>query len=137
MGKEWRLAQKLWVFCGVAFLFPMMLIGQSRGSGGTLLLINDSNYILSATIQAANGSFLGEMTAQPGQQSHYTPTYQEPTNYTTPGSPSSSLTPYTVIWVCPSEGIYSLCSNVSPGSLVRANGCPGYRYCKASQSGAQ
>lgn len=99
---------------------------------GSILLYNDSPFILTATIQASDGTFLGEFTVQPSQQKNFT-TNLSPTQYNHPGRPDVSLTPYIVIWQCPSEGFYSMCSKVSPGSMVKANDCPGYRFCSPKQ----
>ncbi len=99
---------------------------------GSILLYNDSPFILTATIQASDGTYLGESTIQPNQQKNFT-TNLSPTKYKHPGRPDVSLTPYTVIWQCPSEGYYSMCTDVSPGSLIRANDCPGYHFCNPKQ----
>jgi hypothetical protein len=104
----------------------LAIAGTNQGS---ILLLNDSPFILSATIQAADGTFLGQVTLQPGQQSTWT-TSLDPTSYKHPGTPDVSLTPYTVIWQCSSDEFYSMCSIVSPGALVRANDCQGTRICR-------
>lgn len=95
---------------------------------GSIMLINDSPFILTATIQGAEGTFLGQFSIQPGQQKNFT-TNLSSTGYTKPGTPNVSLTPYTVVWQCPSEGYYSMCTQVSPGSLCKANECPGPHFC--------
>jgi hypothetical protein len=95
---------------------------------GSLLLLNDSAFILTANIQASDGTFLGQISVQPGQQANFT-TNLLTTGYIHPGRPNVSLTPYTVIWQCPSEGYYSMSNQVSPGSLITANGCPGNHFC--------
>ncbi|MEN9654341.1 MAG: hypothetical protein RL235_453 [Chlamydiota bacterium] len=95
---------------------------------GSVLLYNDSPFILTATIQASDGTYLGQFTVQPNQQKNFT-TNLNPTTYVHPGRPDVSLTPYVVIWQCPSEGFYSLCTNVSPGAMIRANDCPGNHFC--------
>ncbi|HLB53426.1 MAG TPA: hypothetical protein VJK48_06950 [Chlamydiales bacterium] len=92
------------------------------------MLINDSPFILSATIQASDGTYLGQFTIQPGQQQTFTTNLWN-TDYRHPGTPNVSLTPYTVVWQCPSQGFYSMCSQVSPGSLCTANQCPGPHFC--------
>jgi hypothetical protein len=101
-------------------------------NSGTILLYNDAPYILTATIQASDGTFLGQFSVQPNQQKNFTQGLS-PTGYTHPGKPQVSLTPYTVIWQCPSEGFYSMCTNVSPGDMVKANSCPGYHFCSPKQ----
>src|SRR3989344_1097470 len=96
---------------------------------GSIMLINDAPFILTAVIQAADGTFLGQFSIQPGQQKNFT-TNLSSTAYVRPGTPNVSLTPYTVIWQCPSEEHYSMCTSVSPGSLCKANECPGNHFCK-------
>lgn len=95
---------------------------------GSILLWNDAPFILTATVQASDGTFLGEFTMQPNQQKNFTQNLS-PTLYVHPGAPQVSLTPYVVIWQCPSEGFYSMCSKVSPGAMVKANDCDGYKFC--------
>ena len=115
------------------FLFPIFAFAGTND--GSILLLNDSSFILTATIQAADGSFLGQLTVQPGQQSTWT-TNLSPTQYKHPGTPNVSLTPYTVIWQCPTEEAYSMCSAVAPGALVRATTCQGNCTCKSKQKPA-
>ena len=99
---------------------------------GTILLLNDSPFILTATIQASDGTYLGQFTMQPGQQRNVTQNLFT-TQYSHPGTPDISLTPYVVIWQCASSDYYTMCSQVSPGALVRANDCPGYRVCRPKE----
>jgi len=117
------MVRKIWL---LFLLFPYL--AQAGTNDGSVLLMNDSPYILTATIQASDGTFLGQFSIQPGQQKNFT-THLNPTNYLHPGTPQTSLTPYTVIWQCPSEAHYSMCTVVSPGSLCKANDCPGPRFC--------
>ncbi len=112
----------------ILFLIFAPLMGFAGPDSGTILLYNDSPFILTATIQASDGTYLGEFTIQPNQQKNFT-TNLSPTQYEHPGRPEVSLTPYTVIWQCPSEGFYSMCNRVSPGSMIRANDCPGLQFC--------
>jgi hypothetical protein len=112
-------------------LWPLWLFAGGVNSG-SILLYNDSPFILTATIQASDGTYLGQFSIQPNQQQNFTQNLN-PTGYDHPGKPDISLTPYTVIWQCPSEGFYSMCTNVSPGALVKANECPGYRFCSPKQ----
>ena len=114
------------------FVFYLPLLAFSGPDSGTILLYNDSPFILTATIQASDGTYLGEFSIQPNQQKNFTQNLS-PTQYVHPGSPDVSLTPYIVVWQCPSEGYYSMCNQVAPGSLIRANDCPGYRFCKPKQ----
>lgn len=113
-------------------IFPLALFaGVDTGS---ILLYNDSPFILTATIQASDGTFLGQFSIQPNQQQNFT-TNLSPTPYVHPGSPDVSLTPYMVIWQCPSKGFYSMCTKVSPGSMIRANDCPGFQFCSPKEEG--
>lgn len=111
----------------VFLLFLPLFLCAGTNDGG-IMLQNDSPFILTATIQASDGTFLGQFSIQPKQQVNFT-TNLGYTEYTHPGTPSVSLTPYTVIWQCPSEGFYSMCTSVSPGSLCQATQCPGPHFC--------
>lgn len=95
---------------------------------GTLLLWNDSSYILTANVYTQYGEFLGQTTLQPGQQSHFTTNlYSTPINR--PGAPAFAITPYQIVWKCPGGSTYSICTNGSTGSLVRASLCFGSLEC--------
>jgi hypothetical protein len=109
-------------------LFFLPLVVWAGTDSGSIMLVNDSSFILTATIQASDGTFLGQFSIQPGQQKNFTTSLTN-TEYKHPGAPATSLTPYTVVWQCPSEGYYSMCTQVSPGSLCSANGCPGTHFC--------
>lgn len=108
------------------FLIPCFLFAGT--DSGSILLWNDAPFILTATIQASDGTFLGQFTMQPNQQKNFTQNLS-PTQYVHPGAPQVSLTPYVVIWQCPAEGFYSMCSKVSPGAMVKANDCDGNKFC--------
>lgn len=95
----------------------------------TLLLVNDSPFTLVAQVQGASGILLNQISIQPGEQSNWTQDLI-PTNLDTPGVSNVSLTPYIVLWKCANGGFYSTCTNVSPGSLVKASLCSGAHYCK-------
>jgi hypothetical protein len=115
----------IWFLCA-----PFAL--KARTNDGTILLHNDTTMILTAIIQASDGSYLGQFSVQPGQQRNWT-TNRTPAGYVRPGTPDISLTPYTVIWQCPSEGIFSMCTGVSPGSYVNATVCNGPHFCTPKQ----
>lgn len=110
------------------FFLTLPFLAHTYTTDGSLLLHNDTTMILTAVIQASDGAFLGQFSVQPGQQKNFT-TNMSPTNYQRPGTPDISITPYTVIWQCPSEGIFSMCTNVSPGAYVKATICDGSRFC--------
>ncbi len=112
--------------CLIFFFLPFFAYAGTND--GSILLHNDTTMILTAVIQASDGTFLGQFSIQPGQQKNFT-TNMGPTGYVRPGSPNISLTPYTVIWQCPSEGIFSMCTNVSPGAYVKATVCEGSHFC--------
>lgn len=114
---------KKWVFL---FFAPLLAYGAT--TDGSILLHNDTTMILTAVIQASDGSYLGQFSIQPGQQKNFTSNLF-PTTYQRPGAPAISITPYTVTWQCPSEGIFSMCTNVSPGAYVKATICEGTRFC--------
>lgn len=118
----------------ISVLLPYLAIAGTNS--GTLLLYNDSPFILTATIVASDGSFLGQYSIQPGQQRNFTQNLST-TPYQKPGAPDISLTPYTVIWQCPSDDYYSMCTGVGPGSYVRANNCAGYRVCRPKPADSQ
>jgi len=56
-----------------------------------------------------------------------------PTGYLRPGTPNISLTPYTVIWQCPSQAIFSMGIGVSPGAYIKATLCDGPHFCAPKQ----
>jgi hypothetical protein len=112
----------------IIWFLPALCWAISGDNTGSVLLLNDSPFILTATIQASDGSYLGEFSVQPGQQKNFTQNLST-TPFRHSGTPDVSLTPFTVVWQCPSEGFYSMCSQVSPGSLVSANNCPGSHFC--------
>ena len=107
-------------------LAPFLLFASPNTT--SVLLLNDSPFILTSTVQASDGSYLGQFTIQPGQQRNFT-TNLGPTSFETPGHPDISLTPFSVIWQCPSEGFYGTNTNVAAGSLVRATDSAGPHFC--------
>lgn len=116
----------------ILFWFLSVPLAWAGTNDGTILLLNDSPFILTATIQASDGSYLGQYTIQPGQQRNVTQNLFT-TQYQHPGAPDISLTPYTVVWQCASDESYSMCVDVGPGSMVRANYCQGSRECRPKQ----
>lgn len=118
--------------CFHVFFWLLPVFCWAGTNSGSIMLVNDSPFILTAIIQASDGTFLGQLSVQPGQQKNFT-TNLSSTGYVKPGTPNVSLTPYTVIWQCPSEGYYSMCTQVSPGALCKANECPGPHFCRPKQ----
>lgn len=100
--------------------------GQNPGS---VSLINDSPFILVVSIQSADGKTIAQKTLRPGEQTSSI-TNLDPTELNLPGVSGGSYTPYAVVWKCSNGGFYSVCSNVSPGALIRATDCAGSYYCK-------
>lgn len=99
---------------------------------GTLMLWNDSHYILTASVYTQYGEFLGQITLQPGQQSSFTTSlYSTPINR--PGAPNYAITPYRTIWQCAGGSIYSMCTDGSTGSLIRASLCQGSLMCTSKK----
>lgn len=92
----------------------------------SVLLINDSPFPLTAIVQGADGVELGQVILQPGEQNLFDTTR---TQLDMPSTPPASITPFTIVWKCMYKGFYSVGANVSPGSLIRANDCPGSRTC--------
>lgn len=95
---------------------------------GTITLLNDSPYILTASVYTHSGEFLGQATLQPGEQKNFTTNFSS-TSLNRPGLSDVSITPYRIIWTCGEGTIYSMCRDGSVGSLVRANECPGQLSC--------
>jgi hypothetical protein len=110
----------------IFLLLPML--AKAGTNDGSILLHNDTTMILTAVIQASDGTYLGQFSVQPGQQRRFTSNLS-PSGYVRPGTYDISLTPYTVTWQCPSEGIFSMCTDVSPGAYVKATNCDGTRFC--------
>ena len=95
----------------------------------SLFLINDSPFELIAVVQSADGRFIGQVSLQPGEQSQWSTDMQR-SDLKDIYDAKTSLTPLTVIWKCSYEGYYSVCSNVSPGGVVKASQCDGSKSCK-------
>ena len=113
-------------FLGIAFSFSCY--------ASSVRLINDSPNQLRAVIRGADGSYLGEMVINPQNSSTWTDTYGQSGSFGQGNAyeerSTRSQTPYTVIWRCLDGGDYSICTNVSTGGTVTAQGCDGNRYCK-------
>lgn len=123
----------MWKKIAYSFLCAVIPFCAFAGvDSGSLMLVNNTPFILTAVVQAADGTYLGQFTIQPGQQKNITQNLFT-TPITRPGTPQVSLTPYTVIWQCASGGFYSVCTGQSPGSYIRAGDCPGNQFCKPKQ----
>jgi hypothetical protein len=110
---------------------PSLLL--ATGTVLTIRLLNDTPFTLTAVVQGADGSFLGQAEYQPGQQNTFVTTLT-PTDVQTPGYYDIARSPYTVVWKCANGGFYSVCPNVSPASLVAASSCPqGNYFCQPKE----
>ncbi len=99
---------------------------------GSVFLMNDSPFLLRASVQSAGGQFLGGIRLAPGEQKLWTSEFK-PSELRIPGTPDVSLTPFTVIWRCEEGGFYSMCTQASPGALIRASACPGAHFCSPKE----
>ena len=100
---------------------------------GSITLLNDSPYILTATVYTQSGDYLGQITLQPGEQKNFTSNLNS-TNLNRPGMSDVSITPYRIVWTCAGGGgVYSTCHDGSVGSFVRANSYPGPLYCSPKE----
>jgi len=110
------------------FVYSFFVLNLIFSQEATISLLNDSPYFLRASVQSANGDFLGGEALKPGEFRKWTTSFK-PDNLEIPGTPNASLTPFTVIWRCEHGGFYSICDGASPGALIRATICPGAHYC--------
>jgi hypothetical protein len=117
-------------------LFLLLVLFLCCGWGGTLVLINDSPYELTAVVYSATGVFLGQTIVQPGEQANWVENMKT-TPLKIPNAPSVSQTPYTVIWRCSHGENFSMCNDVSTGANVRATICPGLHFCAPKQEGEE
>ncbi len=117
----------------IFFIFVLFLCS---GWGGTLVLLNDSPYELTAVVYSASGVFLGQVIIQPGQQANWTENVG-PTSLKIPNAPSSSQTPYTVIWRCSHGENFSMANDISTGANVSAMRCAGLHFCSPKQEGEE
>ena len=108
----------------------------ARIPNGQVTLINNAPYILTAMVYSAGGDFLGQVTLQPGQQNHFVSNLQG-TSLLVPGYGDFSVTPYRVVWQCAGGDIYSVCTDGSVGSYIRAAGCNGQHSCTQKQQQQQ
>lgn len=94
----------------------------------SITLYNDSAFELVAVVRAANGKVVAQKTLAPGEQSIWSPD-QISTDLSIKYDYSSSYTPFTVVWHCSYEGIYSACYGLASGSMCVATQCSGPHYC--------
>jgi len=125
---------KLLFFCFCGF---QALSATTPPVQGEITLLNDSPYILTASVFTASGDYLGQVSLQPGQQKNFT-TNLNYTQLNRPGRPDVSMTPYRIVWQCAGGEVYSMCTDGATGAFVRASACPGILQCapKKGQPGA-
>lgn len=96
---------------------------------GSLMIINDSPYPLQATIFAGDGTRLGTMTLA----ARHSMTWTDYSVFNPGGQGleqnTYSQTPYSVMWTCVTGQGFSVCENLSPGSMVTARGGAGPCSC--------
>lgn len=114
--------------------FFACLLGFVSLQATSLKLKNDSPYPLRAIIRGADNSLLGEMVVQPNHSMTWTDVYGYGSSYSQGANAAEqqgarSKTPYTVTWQCLAGTDYSVCTNLTTGSLVFAQGCEGDRTC--------
>lgn len=109
----------------------IFIIACSAVFAGSVTLTNDSQYLLKAYVQGADGSELGTMTVKSGVTTQWSNDYAfSPENE----DPSRSQTPYTVSWTCMDDSSFSSWSDVPEGGMVNALGGEGPRVCQASKN---
>ncbi len=86
----------------------------------SLFLINDSKWQLTALIEAADGTKLDTVVLEKGKKIRWnTELYNSKAKV--PQVTTYSLTPFTVTWLCPNKGTYSVCTAISSGATVSAH----------------
>lgn len=109
------------------FRIVLFLLISTAAWAGTVRLVNDSAYQLTAVIRAADGTKLGELNV-PAQQTMSWNSYWGGVGNIQYNDVSQ--TPYTVLWFCPEGAPFSVCQGVSTGSTVTALSCDGTKSCK-------
>lgn len=105
----------------------LFLLVASVAWAGTVRLVNDAAYPLSAVIRAADGTKLGELVV-PAQQTMSWNSYWGGVGNIQYNDVSQ--TPYTVLWYCSDGTPFSVCQGVSTGSTVTALSCDGTKACQ-------
>jgi len=128
------------LFFGALLSIPLFL------HAGTVRLMNDSQFPLTAVIYAADGTQLGETVVSPEQTMDWSTEEfsTEGDQFQHFGTPSLeeqdatySQTPYTVTWSCSDGTQFSICQDVATGATVTAQGCGGSHYCKKPKKNNQ
>ena len=104
------------------FLSLFLIIGWSAFAG-SVRIINDTAYTLTAEIQSADGNKKGSITIQP----HANATWQEAAE----GASVWSQTPYTVTFICTKSGNqYGIIDGVQQAATIQASMASGPRICR-------
>lgn len=111
------------------FLVILPCLCISSLFAGSLRIMNDSPYTLSAEVLSADGVSQGKLTLGPQQQS----TWQ---SFDSDNSVWSQ-TPYTVIFTCKTGKQYGVFSGAQQGATVNALSSTGNRYCEPEKQDDQ
>ena len=99
---------------------------------GSVRLVNDSPFKLTATVLAADGRNMGSVTLSPRDVKDWSDGFGTSGYSTEQGSPIS-VTPYTIFWSCEDGTEFSVCNNTGDAATVAAEACDGNRMCKPPQ----
>jgi hypothetical protein len=116
----------------ICFLLFQSSLWAVTSFPGEITLVNDSPYILTASVFTNSGGYLGQVSLQPGQQKNFI-TNLGSTSLNRPGFPDVSITPYRIIFQCAGGEVYSMCQDGSVGAYVRASACQGQLQCAPKQ----
>lgn len=106
--------KKLLLLLTIGFILPMY--------SASVLFINDSPFVLSATVLSATGEVMGRTTIQPQQQVQW-----QNSSLNTTGI---SQSPFTVIFYCQTGEVYGTISQITTGGLATASTSSGPKFCK-------
>jgi len=100
----------------------LCIIFSKIAFGSSVVLYNDSSFVLTATIRSARGAILGSVTVKPNDST----IWQE----TSSGAPAFSETPYTVNWTCEHGSPFAVSVNVPSGGTATPLNASGAHYCQ-------
>ncbi len=116
----------------ICFLLLQSSLWSVTSFPGEITLVNDSPYILTASVFTNSGAYLGQVTLLPSQQKNFV-TNLGSSNLNRPGFPEVSITPYRIIFQCAGGEVYSMCQDGAVGAYVRASSCQGQLQCSPKQ----
>lgn len=87
----------------------------------TVRIYNDSPFVLNAQVLLADGTNTGSVSIAPQSVAHWQQEY---------GNAKWSLTPLTIVFVCPNGTQYGVASNVQAGATITAQSSNGKRFCQ-------